>query len=227
MTNAISATKQHKCDNIVLNKANESVTSFRDFTFLLFITTNCIWRACAHDSSNSWDAIRGLSETKGSKSMGATPGTSVGESLLFQQMEQISRNVFFPSSPELAGAARSGECDQPLCLSVLSGEICGVTWAIRASQLSGKIITQSRTFWITSEAIGRSGCGMDLCVTKTPLNETFPHLGGQEPERELMNLRRTGQDELLTFTHPMLWSCSTWWYYTVCLHQVFQSICSQ
>lgn len=59
--------------------------------------------------------------------MRATLGVSVEESFLFQQMEQISRNVLFLSSPELAGAARSGECDQPLCLSVLSGEICGVT----------------------------------------------------------------------------------------------------
>lgn len=59
--------------------------------------------------------------------MGATLGVSVRESLPFQQMEQISGNVFLLSSPELAGAARSGECDQPLCLSVLSGEICGVT----------------------------------------------------------------------------------------------------
>lgn len=75
----------------------------------------------------SGDTIHGPGKTKGSKSMGATLGASVGESLLFQQMEQISRNVRLLSSPELAGAARSGECDQPLCLSVLSGEICGVT----------------------------------------------------------------------------------------------------
>lgn len=123
-------------------------------------------------------------------------------------MEQISRNVFFLSSPELAGAARSGECDQPLCLSVLSGEICGVTWANRASQLSGKIITQSRTFWITLEAIGRLGCGMDLCVTKTPLNETLPHHTGQEPHRELRILREQAKMSLwLTEKHTLNIHC--------------------
>lgn len=132
--------------------------------------------------------------------MGATLRASVGESLLFQQMEQISGNVFFLSSPELAGAARSGECDQPLCLSVLSGEISGMTRANRASQLSGKIITQSRTFWRTSEAIGRLGCGMDRSVTKTPLNETLPHHPVQESKRQLTILRRTGRDGLMTLS---------------------------
>lgn len=58
--------------------------------------------------------------------MEATQGGTVSKSLLFQQMEQISGNVFLLSSTELAGAARSGERDQPLCLDVLSGEICGV-----------------------------------------------------------------------------------------------------
>lgn len=77
MTNVISATEQQKCDNIVQNKADESVTSFRDFTFLQFIMANCIWRVCVHDSGNPYDAIRGLSKTKGSKLMGATLGVSV------------------------------------------------------------------------------------------------------------------------------------------------------
>lgn len=78
--------------------------------------------------TNPQDAICGSGETKGSKSMGATLAPSVGESLLFQQMEVISRNVSLLSSLQLAGAARSGECDQLVCLSVLSDEICAVTW---------------------------------------------------------------------------------------------------
>lgn len=86
---------------------------------------------------------------------------------LVRHTEQIRGNVFFLSSPELAGAARSGECDQPVCLSALSGEIRGVTRANRGpARLSGKIITQSRTFWITSEAMGRLGRGTDHAVTK-------------------------------------------------------------
>lgn len=107
-------------------------------------------------------------------------GVSAAEALLFQRVEQISRNAFLPSSPQLAGAARSGECDQPLCLSVLSGEICGVTRACWASQLSGKIITQRWTFWITLEAIGHLGCGMACSMTKTPLNEALPNHNGQK-----------------------------------------------
>lgn len=39
-----------------------------------------------------------------------------------RQMEQISGNVVFLSPPELAGAARSGERAQPVCLRTLSGK---------------------------------------------------------------------------------------------------------
>lgn len=71
-------------------------------------------------------------KTKGSKATGATtPGERVGESLLFHQIKEISGSALFLAAHELAAAARSGECDQPLCLSVLSGGICGVTWANR------------------------------------------------------------------------------------------------
>lgn len=161
------------------NEAHKYATFFTDFMFIQFVKTNCICGLCVHNFSNPWDAICGLSKTKGSKSMAATLGVSAGESFLFQQMEEISRNVYFLSSFELATAARSGECDQPLCLSVLSGEICGVTWANSASQMSGKVITQSRTFWITLEVIGRLGCGTDHSVTKTPLNEALSHHIGQ------------------------------------------------
>lgn len=176
--------------------------------FIQFIKANCIWRVCVHDSSSPWwDAVHGLSKTKGSKSVGATLGVTAGEPPLFQQMEQISRNVFLLSSPEFAGAARSGECDQPLCLSVLSGEICGVTWVNQASQLSGKIITQSRAFWITLEAIGRLGCDMDHSVTITPLNETLPH--HSLIESWLLPMR-TGQEEFKTSstTHCTVYSCN-------------------
>lgn len=80
-----------------------------------------------------------------------------------QSRERVRRRIFFPFSkkkkktgeirqsgfprsflPELAATARSGECDQPLCLSTLSGGISAVTCAERTSQLSGKIITHRR-----------------------------------------------------------------------------------
>lgn len=190
---------------------------------------NCICRLCVHDFSNPWDAIHGLSKTKGSKSMGATLGVSVRESLPFQQMEQISGNVFLLSSPELAGAARSGECDQPLCLSVLSGEICGVTWANWASQLSGKIITQSRTFWITLEATGRWDAAWISAWPKRPWMKHFLLTPLRSLIKSWLFFRRTGQEELITFsiTPNALRLQHLQWYYMVwkCLHQVFQRIC--
>ena len=97
MTNAITKQPKKKSD-IVLNKPEKiSHILWRFQVFIQFITTNCIWRAWAHDLSNLWDAIRGPSKTKASKSTGATLEVSAGESLLFQQMEQISGNAVFLS----------------------------------------------------------------------------------------------------------------------------------
>ena len=98
--------------------------------FIQRIKANCFSRVCVcvHDSQRPPEMLSvARVQQKAQSQWGAPLGASGGESLLFQQMEEISTNVFFLSSPELAGAARSGECDQPLCLSALSGEICGVT----------------------------------------------------------------------------------------------------
>lgn len=204
MTNAISDTKQPKKKKKWQHCAKQARQIRhilqRIHVFIQFIMANCIWRFCVHDSSSPRDAIRGLGKkNKRFKVNGSHTGGECWRIFLFQRIEQISGNVFFLSFPKLAGAARSGECDQPVCLSVLSGEICGVTWARRATQLSGKIITQSRTFWITLEAIGRLGHSTDDSVTKSPLNETLSHQAGQEPNREMTVFRETGEDELLTF----------------------------
>lgn len=106
-----------------------------------FLYTVC--QVCLHHGSHPSDPVR--IEKKMIRSQ-LQPQWD-WESLCVNETDKQKRFFFSPLElAAAAAAARSGESDQPLCLSVLSGKICGVTWTNRASQLSGKIITQSRTF---------------------------------------------------------------------------------
>lgn len=56
--------------------------------------------------------------------------------------------------PSLAGAARSDECDQWVCLSALSGEICRATWANRTSQLVDKKKEKRKKHFTLADILG-------------------------------------------------------------------------
>lgn len=152
MTNAISAAEPHKCDNIVARRSEESVTSCWE------LGVSPPQRLVAFEG-----AVRTISPAPEMLSM--APAKQRLQSQWEPHREWIpplsangtDKKKHFPSSPpQTAGAARSGECDHRLLLSILSRENLRID--VRkppASSAETEIISRRRTFWITPEAISR------------------------------------------------------------------------
>lgn len=150
MTNAISAAEPHKCDNIVARRSVESVTScwelavstlqqlsaFEDRVHMICPTPEMLSMAPAKQRLQSqWEPH--------------------GERIPPLSANGTDKQKHFPSSPpQTAGAARSGECERRLLLSILSRENLR-TDVSKPTASSGRteMISGRQTFWITPEAI--------------------------------------------------------------------------
>ena len=166
----------------------------------------CVW---ARFPENPRDAFRGPGATKGSKSMGSPTG---GE---WRRISPLSANGRDKHKRFLPLFSRVSRCSKVRWMwsATVSKRI--IRWNLRSDTSEPgpvscleKSLHRAGHFWITLEASGRLGCGVDRCVTKTPLNETLPCHTGQEPNREWTILRRTGREEPVTFgkTHCAVYS---------------------
>lgn len=150
MTNVISAAELHKCDNIVARRSEESVTSCWE----LGIST-------PQQLSAFEDRMRIISPTPEMLSMAPakqrlqSQWEPHGERIPPLSANGTDKQKHFPfSPPQSAGAARSGECDHRLLLSILSRENLRTDVSKPTASFGGtEIISRRQTFWITPEAI--------------------------------------------------------------------------
>lgn len=150
MTNVISAAEPHKCDNIVARSSEESVTSCRE------LGVSTLQQLSAFE-----DHVRIISPTPEMLSMAPakqrlqSQWEPHGERIPPLSANGTDKQKHFPSSPpQSAGAARSGECDHRLLLSILSRENLWTDVSKPTASFGAtEIISRRRTFWITPEAI--------------------------------------------------------------------------